>query len=89
MPSVPRGNTTEYISRTYSHIEIVVIDDGPTDGTADVIRCYGERVRPEFGPNRGVWPKVASMVSTIVELNVTVALIAPLSKIRREFRRVQ
>ena len=26
-------------SRTYSYIEIVVIDDGPTDGTADVISC--------------------------------------------------
>ena len=26
-------------SQTYSHIEIVVIENGPTDGTADVIRC--------------------------------------------------
>jgi len=35
------------------------------------------------------WPIVASMVSTIVGLNVTAALIAPLSKIRRALQRVQ
>src|SRR6476660_3095578 len=39
--------------QTYPEIEVIVLDDGSTDGTADLIRSYGDRVRAEFGPNRG------------------------------------
>ena len=34
-------------------VEVVVIDDGSTDGSLDVIRSFGDRIRWETGPNRG------------------------------------
>jgi glycosyltransferase involved in cell wall biosynthesis len=34
--------------------EIIVVDDGSTDGTNDIIRSFGEKVRASFGPNKGV-----------------------------------
>lgn len=40
-------------SQTYPCTEVVAIDDGSTDRTAEIIRSYGNRVRAEFGPNRG------------------------------------
>src|SRR6476660_860164 len=39
--------------QTYPEIEVIVIDDGSTDGTADLIHSYGDRVHAEFGANRG------------------------------------
>ena len=40
-------------TQTYPNTEVIVIDDGSTDGAAELIRSYGDRVRAEFGPNRG------------------------------------
>src|SRR5205085_9866044 len=34
--------------------EVIVINDGSTDGSRGVITSYGSRVRAEHGPNRGV-----------------------------------
>jgi glycosyltransferase involved in cell wall biosynthesis len=58
---IPCYNAEEYVSeaiesalrQTYSNKEVIVIDDGSTDGSLDVIRSFGSRVRWETGPNSG------------------------------------
>jgi len=42
------------LAQTYRPVEIVVADDGSTDGTADIISSYGEKVRYIWQPNAGL-----------------------------------
>jgi glycosyltransferase involved in cell wall biosynthesis len=41
------------LDQKYSHREIIVIDDGSTDKSLDVIRSFGDAIRWETGRNRG------------------------------------
>ncbi len=58
---IPCYNAEEYIAeaiqssldQTYSKVEVIVIDDGSTDGSLNVIRSFGEAVRWKTGPNCG------------------------------------
>jgi glycosyltransferase involved in cell wall biosynthesis len=59
---IPCWNRQDYIEdaidsalrQTYSNVEIVVVDDGSTDRTVEVVRQYGADVKLVQQPNRGV-----------------------------------
>jgi len=49
-----RESITSVLAQTYNDYEMLVVDDGSTDGTWELIQSYGERVRGFRKPNGGV-----------------------------------
>ena len=58
---IPCYNAVKYVgeairsalAQTYPNVEVIVIDDGSTDGSLNVIKSFHEAIRWESGPNRG------------------------------------
>src|SRR6201997_3700288 len=45
------------LSQTLTNVEVIAVDDGSTDGSPDILKSYGSRIKTFRQPNQG--PEVA------------------------------
>ncbi len=48
-----RQTIDSVLIQTYPDIEVVVVDDGSTDDSAEILRSYGDQIKPVFQENSG------------------------------------
>jgi len=48
-----RQSIQSALDQTWSPVEVIVIDDGSTDKSLEVIKSFGSKIIWETGPNRG------------------------------------
>ena len=51
-----RQTLESIMAQTYQPLEIILVDDGSTDGTACIAASYGDRIRSLWQPNAGPSP---------------------------------
>jgi glycosyltransferase involved in cell wall biosynthesis len=49
-----KGAIESALNQTYSQVEVIVVDDGSTDDSRQVIAAYGDRIRALFKDNGGM-----------------------------------
>lgn len=51
--STLRRTVDSALAQTYQPLEVIVVDDGSSDGTGEVLRSYGDRIQAIYQPNGG------------------------------------